>query len=212
PEEEPTDEEEETEGEKAGDTGPKQPPKKDPYFGIVMQVVSLAYRHNQHHNALQKYLSIYMQAQRLSKSAFFLLQQAGIVMSYSWNRQTIEVLNQDMKELVERITKHGPLLIVYDNIRVEYPVASQRGNNQSVTDNGTAITVVHLPASALSLENCSNFKAFMRSLNARRIQGTMPKLSWEDLAQPRLPTYNKTGSIHDILDLLKKIPEVSNTP
>ncbi|KAH7329750.1 hypothetical protein B0J17DRAFT_722445 [Rhizoctonia solani] len=67
-----------------GTPGLKAPPKKDPYFGIVIQVASLAYRHNQHHNALQKYLSIYMQAQHLSKSAFFLLQQAGIVMSYSW--------------------------------------------------------------------------------------------------------------------------------
>ncbi|KAG8731234.1 hypothetical protein FRC11_004678, partial [Ceratobasidium sp. 423] len=166
--------------------GHSKTPKKDPYFGIVMQVASLDYCHNQHCNALQKYLSIYMQAQHLGKSAFFLLQQAGIVMSYSWTRRAIKVMDEDMRILVEKIAQ------------------------PALNYNGTAITVIHLPASALALENCSDFKAFMRSLDARRMQGTAPKLSWEDLAQPCLLTYNKTSSTHDILDLLKKIPELSN--
>ncbi|KDN33049.1 hypothetical protein RSAG8_13862, partial [Rhizoctonia solani AG-8 WAC10335] len=133
-----------------------------------------------------KYLSIYMQAQHLSKSAFFLLQQAGIVMSYSWTWHIIQVLDEDMRILLEKIAKHGPLLIVHDNIRIEEPVASQHGDNQSVTDNGTAITVIHLPPSAQALENCSKFKEFMRSLNIQHMQGTAPKLSWGDLDQPHL--------------------------
>ena len=175
----------------------------------MIQVASLAYRHNQCHNALQKYLSIYMQAQHLSKSVFYLLQQAGIVMSYNWTRQAIKVLDEDMRVLLEKIAKQGPLLIVHDNIRIEEPAASQRGDNQSVTDNGTAITVIHLPPSALALENCAGFKEFMHSLNACRMQGTAPKLSWEDLDQPRLLAYNRASSIHDILEILKKIPELS---
>ncbi|KDN39309.1 hypothetical protein RSAG8_08944, partial [Rhizoctonia solani AG-8 WAC10335] len=195
---EPPEEADEEEGDEEGDgeegedkARPKDPPKKDPYFGIVIQVASLAYRHNKRHNALQKYLSIYMQAQHLSKSAFFLLQQAGIVMSYPWTRKAIKVLDEDMRVLLEKIAKHGPLLIVHDNIRLEEPAASQRGDNQTVTDNGTAITIIHLPPSALALENCSEFKEFMRSLNTCRMQGTAPKLSWEDLDQPRLLAYNR---------------------
>ncbi|EUC55882.1 hypothetical protein RSOL_142830 [Rhizoctonia solani AG-3 Rhs1AP] len=183
---------------------------KHPEEGIVIQVASLAYRQNKHHNALQKYLSIYMQAQHLSKSAFFLLQQAGIVMSYSWTRKAIKVLDEDMRVLVEKIAKLGPLLIVHDNIRLEEPAASQRGDNQSVTDNGTAITVIHLPPSALALENCGAFKEFMHALNNSQMQGTAPKLSWQDLDQPQLLMYNRASNIHDILDLFQMIPELSS--
>jgi hypothetical protein len=50
--------------------------------GIIIQGASMAYQFNQQKNVLQKYLSIYMQAQHLSKSAFVLLQQARITMSY----------------------------------------------------------------------------------------------------------------------------------
>ncbi|KAG8747464.1 hypothetical protein FRC11_012335 [Ceratobasidium sp. 423] len=162
-------------------TGPKTLQKKDPYF-----------------------------AQHLSKSAFFLLQQAGIVMSYNWTWQAIKVLDEDMQILVEKIAKHGPLLIVHDNIQIEEPAASQHGDNQSVTDNGTAITVIHLPPSALALENCHKFKEFMHSLNTSQMQGTAPKLSWEDLDQPQLLVYNRAGNIHDILELLKQIHELSS--
>ncbi|KAH7329749.1 hypothetical protein B0J17DRAFT_722444 [Rhizoctonia solani] len=100
--------------------------------------------------------------------------------------------------------------MVHDNIRLEEPVASQRGDNQSVTDNGTAITVIHLPPSALALENCSEFKEFMRSLNTCHMQETAPKLSWGDLDQPRLLIYNRTSDIHDIIELLNGIPELSS--
>ena len=131
-------------------------------------------------------------------------------MSYPWTRRAIKVLDEDMRILLEKIAKHGPLLIVHDNIRLEEPVASQRGDNQSVTDNGTAITVIHLPPSALALENCTGFKEFMHALNNDRMQGTAPKLSWEDLDQPHLLAYNRASNIYDILDLLKQIPELSS--
>ena len=115
-----------------------------------------------------------------------------------------------MQILLEKIAKHGPLLMVHDNIQLEEPVASQCGDNQSVTDNGTVITVIHLPPSALALENCSEFKEFMHLLNTCHMQGTAPKLSSGDLEQPRLLIYNRTNDIHDIIELLNRIPELSS--
>lgn len=62
--------------------GPSPPPQKHTHFGIVIQVASMAYRFNQRHNALQKYLSVYMQAQHLSK--VFLI-------TASWNRNELHM-------------------------------------------------------------------------------------------------------------------------
>ncbi|KAG8751463.1 hypothetical protein FRC11_009354, partial [Ceratobasidium sp. 423] len=94
PEVVPNDDGDKEEGDEK-EMGHSKTPQKDPYFGIVMQVALLAYRHNQCCNVLQKYLSIYIQAQHLSKLAFFLIQQAGIIMNYSWTRQAIKVMDED---------------------------------------------------------------------------------------------------------------------
>ncbi|KAH7334675.1 hypothetical protein B0J17DRAFT_630671 [Rhizoctonia solani] len=112
-----------------GTPGLKAPPKKDPYF--------------------------YLHAGPASEQVCILPTSAGWdCYELQLTRHAIQVLDEDMRILLEKIAKHGPLLMVHNNIRLEEPVASQCGDNQSVTDNGTAITVIHLPPSALALENC----------------------------------------------------------
>lgn len=51
-------------------------------------------------------------------------------MSYTWTRRAIDIMTGDLKKIVEDIAKIGPLAIVHDNIRISFPVRSQRGDNQ----------------------------------------------------------------------------------
>ncbi|KAG9080696.1 hypothetical protein FRC06_006252 [Ceratobasidium sp. 370] len=195
-------------GEESEDEGgPKRPPaQRHPHFDIVFQITSMAYRMNPHRNILQKVLTIYMQAKHTGKAVFDLLQQAGISMSYWWVRHAISNLSVDMRNQAILAAHTRPILLVHDNIRLKYGVSSQRGNNQSVTDNGTAATLIVLPESARAFERPDNFGPFLRALRDKRIAKTAPRLCWEDMDVPARRIFNDLSSTHDILDHLRLVP------
>ncbi|KAG9095335.1 hypothetical protein FS749_010645 [Ceratobasidium sp. UAMH 11750] len=187
--------------------GPKRPPaQRHPHFDIVFQVTSMAYRMNPHRNVLQKVLTIYMQAKHTGKAVFDLLQQAGISMSYWWVRHAISNLSVDLRNQAILAAHTRPILLVHDNIRLKYGVRSQRGDNQSVTDNGTAATLIVLPESARAFERPDDFGPFLRALRDKRIAKTAPRLCWEDLDVPARRIFNDLSSTHDILDHFRLVP------
>ncbi|KAG9077266.1 hypothetical protein FS749_010861 [Ceratobasidium sp. UAMH 11750] len=165
--------------------GPKRPPaQRHPHFDIVFQITSMAYRMNLHRNVLQKVLTVYMHAKHTGKAVFDLLQQAGISMSYWWVRHASSNLSVDLRNQAFLAAHTCPILLGHDNIRLKYGVSSQRGDNQSVTDNGTTATLIVLPKSARAFERPDDFGPFLRALRDKRIAKTAPRLCWDDLDNP----------------------------
>ncbi|KAG8777150.1 hypothetical protein FRC12_000516 [Ceratobasidium sp. 428] len=207
--------------------GPKlPPPKKHPNFvstwffqrisllthvqDLVFQVASMAYRINPRCNMLQKILTVYMKAKHTAKAVFEILQQAGITMSYWWIKHAISSLSVDLRNQAILAAHTKPILLVHDNIRLKYGVSSQRGDNQSISDNGTASTLIILPESGRAFEDPDDFGPFYCQLKAQRIAGTAPKLSWKDIDSSPRRLFCRQSSIHDIIDHFRLIPALSN--
>ncbi|QRV92602.1 E3 ubiquitin-protein ligase listerin [Ceratobasidium sp. AG-Ba] len=158
--------------------GPKPPIEPHPHFDIVFQVTSMAYRLHPHRNVLQKVLTIYAHAKHTGKAVLDPLQQAGITMSYSWVRKQIGDLSNTIGKETIPAAHTKPIVLVHDNLKLKQAVVSQRGNNQTVSDNGTASTVLILPDNARVFEDPDNFVPLRRALKAKRIAGTAPELCY----------------------------------
>lgn len=171
----------------------------------------MAFRLNCHRNTLQKVLTTYMMAKHTSKSVIDILHQAGITMSYSWMRRASSNLSADIHNQMILAARSGPFGAVHNNVRFKHPVQSQRGDNQTVTDNGTAMTLIVFPKSAQALENPEDFQPFYQELKQKRLDNTAPQLSWKDLVVPAHQKLNRTSSIFDILDMFEMIPELSQS-
>ncbi|KAG9080981.1 hypothetical protein FRC06_005959, partial [Ceratobasidium sp. 370] len=89
---------------------------------------------------------------------------------------------------------------------LKYGVRSQRGDNQSITDNGTTSTLSVLLDSASTFEDPDNFRPFLCTLKAKRRAGTAPQLSWKDLDTPARHVFNRASATHDVLDHFRLVP------
>jgi hypothetical protein len=178
-----------------------------------MCICSLAYRSNRLKNKLQAVLSVYAHAKHTSKALHGLLHQAGYLLSYTWTTDFISILSEAKRQQAIQVAETRIIGISHDNIKLKAPVRSQRGNHQSVSDNGTAITMYALPDPAKAFENSDDWQPFLRSLRLRRIQGKAPCLSWSDLQIPERLKRVRRDYVFDVLDILRMVPgmELSKT-
>ncbi|QRV87239.1 hypothetical protein RhiJN_15257 [Ceratobasidium sp. AG-Ba] len=194
------------------EVGPRLPRKKHPQFDIVFQITSMAFRLNHHRNTLQKILTNYMHAKHTNKDVINILQQAGIAMSYSWIRRALSNLSVDLRHQMILAAHTENILCTHDNLKLDYKVGSQRGDHQSVSEVGTASTMIILRGgSAAAFSNPDDFMPLRRSLKAQRAAGTAPRLCWNDLRNPAWMKYNLTSSTHDVLDMLRLIPGLAGS-
>ncbi|KAG8740128.1 hypothetical protein FRC12_016105 [Ceratobasidium sp. 428] len=192
--------------------GPHKPVvKRHPNFDIMFQISSMAYRLNPLCNTLQKILTVYLHGRHTAKPVIDLFQQGGQSMSYSWVRLQVSNLSAKIREETILAVRVNPFVVVHDNIRLKYPVRSQRGNNQTVTDNGTASAVIisdrSLP-SAQVFRNPDEFRPLNRTLQAQRRMGTAPRLCYDDLSKTAQQIYNRESYIFDVLEILATTPEL----
>ncbi|KAG8685991.1 hypothetical protein FRC09_014427 [Ceratobasidium sp. 395] len=193
--------------------GPRKPPvKRHPCFASVFQIASMAYRLNPLRNTLQKVLTIYSHAKHTAKAVMDLFYQGGYLMSYSWVRDQVSSLSAAIREEMILAVRVNPFVMVHDNIRLKYPVRSQRGDNQTVSDNGTAALVIITDKTGRNFKNPDETGPYYRTLRAQRRAGTAPRLCFEDLIKPAQRAVNKTAFIYDILDILATIPELAKLP
>ncbi|KAH7335670.1 hypothetical protein B0J17DRAFT_629915 [Rhizoctonia solani] len=173
------------ESEDEDNLGSQLPPKKHPDFKI---------------------LGVYLKAKHTSKAAFYILNQAGVTVSY-------DTIRKMLSDLSGNIPKKRVIVIFHDNIRLKYGVSSQHGDNQTVTDNGTAISMLVLPDDELAciLEDPNDWGPFFRNLVAQHQAGTAPKLTWLDMNSLSRCKRNYQSSIFDILEFLKLVPGLSDS-
>ncbi|KAG8696910.1 hypothetical protein FRC08_006849 [Ceratobasidium sp. 394] len=117
----------------------------DPSFAAVMNVHSLVFQFASRCNAVQKMLCLYFRAKHVPKSLFSLLNKCGYVMSYSWSLIAIKKLSETALARMRETVENHPIFWIYDNLRLSTPIKSQRLDRHTVTDNGTAMTIVRLP-------------------------------------------------------------------
>ncbi|KAG9082237.1 hypothetical protein FRC06_005160 [Ceratobasidium sp. 370] len=186
---------------------PKPPIKPHPHFGTIISIASLAYRLNRRKNKLQTILSVYAHAKHTDKAVHGLLHQAGILLSHSWTSEFVGIMAEAKHKQAIEVAETRIIMISHDNIRLKAPVQSQRGDNQSVSDNGTAITMYALPKlSAQAFEDPDNFGPFLQGLRECHIQGRAPRLSWEDISDNERLKRVRADYILDCLDFLRMVP------
>lgn len=174
-----------------------------------MQITAFAYRLNRRKNSLQKVMSIYLFGKHTSKAVFDILHQAGFTMSYSYVRKALSNLARDIHIQII-LSASGPIIIFHDNIRLKFAIRSQRGDNQSVSDNGTAISMLVLSDEAAKIfQNPDQWRPFFRAVREQRIAGTAPRLCWKDLCEITRLQRHRSACIYDMLDFLKMIPGLS---
>ncbi|KAG8734609.1 hypothetical protein FRC11_003857 [Ceratobasidium sp. 423] len=85
---------------------------------------------------------VYLKAKGVPKSCHFFLQRASLSLSYEWSRQTLEKISAAaMSEVIALFEEHT-CITLYDNIRLAYPIKHERSSQKTVTDNGTAMTII----------------------------------------------------------------------
>lgn len=151
--------------------------------GITMQIASLAYKLNPKHNKLQKIIGLYLKAKHTSKAAFYTPHQAGVSVGYDTICKLISNLSVDIHNQMMLVAKTKVIVMFHDNIRLIYAVSSQHGDNQTVSDNGTAISMLELHDDALAhiLEDPDDWGPFLCNLIAQCEAGTAPRLTWADM-------------------------------
>jgi hypothetical protein len=146
-----------------------------------MSIGSLAYRRNRRKNPLQAVLSVYAHAKHTNKALHNLLHQAGIVLSHTWTLGFVNVINEAKHQTAIDVAAKRIIMMSHNNIRLKFPAWSQRADNQSASDNGTATTMYALPDSARAFEDPDDYGPFLRGLKTRRLEGRAPRLSWADI-------------------------------
>ncbi|CAE6511984.1 unnamed protein product [Rhizoctonia solani] len=116
--------------------------KQDSTFSITLLINALSHHLSLKSNKMQKLICIYLKAKGVSKSCFFFLQRAGLSLSYEWFRQALEKISAAAMAEVINLFEIHPCIAMHGNIWLAYPIKHERGSHKTVTDNGTAMTVI----------------------------------------------------------------------
>ncbi|KEP45875.1 hypothetical protein V565_234490, partial [Rhizoctonia solani 123E] len=109
---------------------------------VTLLTNALAFQLSNKNNQMQKPIYIYLKAKGVPKSYFFFFQKAGLSLSYEWSRKALEHISAAAMDKAIAAFEDKPCISVYDNIRLAQAVKHERASHKTVTDNGTAMTVV----------------------------------------------------------------------
>ncbi|KAG8681359.1 hypothetical protein FRC09_017538 [Ceratobasidium sp. 395] len=185
----------------------------DASFLVVMQIAGISSETSQRSNHnFQKLLSIYFRAEHVPKAVVELLHRCNLCMSYAWATKNMRKLAKNIRKKIVEVARSQPIMGCHDNILLKFPVRSQRGDHQTVTDNGTAVTIFVLPESTRpALEDPELVRALRQRLENSRALGNRPTLSWTDLSDSGRRTRLFAHRVFHLFDILRRIPGVKKT-
>ncbi|KDN40896.1 hypothetical protein RSAG8_07764, partial [Rhizoctonia solani AG-8 WAC10335] len=154
--------------------------RKDSKFCVTLLINALAFQLSHKNNQMQKLICIYLKAKGVPKSCFFFFQKAGLSLSYEWSRKALEHISAAAMDEAIAVFDSKPCISVYDNIRLAQAVKHERASHKTVTDNGTAMTIVPMRDSERATAH-----ALLRDPNAINTH-------WNDIMQRY-----RNGDIHD---------------
>ncbi|KEP46942.1 hypothetical protein V565_174490 [Rhizoctonia solani 123E] len=176
-------------------------------FFITMIICCMAYQLSSYNNAMQRLLGYYFHAKHVPKAVIGLLAKMNLSMSYSSITSTLANLSKSILQAMREAVAKFPVIFVHDNIRIKQAVRSQRHNNQTVTDNGTAMTVIIMPESARpAWEDPEAVRALRNHIEAQRALGRPLRVTFSDLQHPNRQARVLTHKLFHLFDILCAIP------
>ncbi|KAG9087108.1 hypothetical protein FRC07_012907, partial [Ceratobasidium sp. 392] len=186
--------------------------QKDSAFFVAMQIAGISYETSQRNNNFQKLVSVYFHAEHVPKAVVEFLHRCNISMCYNWALENTRKLAIEVRKEIVEVTSAMPIMLCHDNIRIKFPVRSQRGDNQTATDNGTAMTMFVLPESArAAFEDPETIRVLRTRLENAHALGTSTSLSWTDLSDPQRRSRVFSHRLYHLFNILRSIPGVSQT-
>ncbi|KAG9094064.1 hypothetical protein FRC06_011195 [Ceratobasidium sp. 370] len=174
---------------------------------VVMIICATAYQLSSHNNAFQRLLGYYFKAKHVPKTIIDMLSSLNLCMSYRSVTATLSTLSQSIRQAALEAVQNFPFLIVHDNIRIKKAVRSQRCDNQTMTDNGTAMTVIILPESARpAWEDPEEIRALNSHIERRRALGTSLRITAKDIFNAQRQERVLEHKLGHIFDILRAIP------
>ncbi|KAG9103211.1 hypothetical protein FRC06_011751 [Ceratobasidium sp. 370] len=176
-------------------------------FFVVMMIACMAYQLSSANNTMQRLLGYYFKAKHVPKAVVGMLSNINLCMSYSSTTKTLDKLAKSIRKSMLDAVQKFPILLVHDNLRIRHAVRSQRSDNQTVTDNGTAMTVIILPESSRDAwENPEAARQLQSHLDNLRTQGTPPKIIFGDLVSQERQARVQAHKLFHLFDILLAIP------
>ncbi|KAH7921009.1 hypothetical protein BV22DRAFT_1132613 [Leucogyrophana mollusca] len=111
-------------------------------LSIIFQI---AFSRNQYDNRWAKFLTTFLRAQGISAKSLDLLRRFCITMSHKWSVRSVATISSNEMARVRDQVQRLPFVISHDNLNIPFRVFSQRLDNQSHFDCGTAATVFFQP-------------------------------------------------------------------
>ncbi|KAH7910892.1 hypothetical protein BJ138DRAFT_1187476 [Hygrophoropsis aurantiaca] len=169
-------------------------------LSIIFQI---AFSRNQYDNRWAKFLTTFLKAQGISAKSLDLLHTFCLTMSHKWSVRSINTISANEMARVQEQVQRLPFVISHDNVNIPFRVYSQRLDNQSHFDSGTAATIFFQPNAPVepALNN--------RALQEFRAAGRKVSLSITeiyDLEQAAAPHYYERD-IYRVLRYLIESPE-----
>ncbi|KAG8703572.1 hypothetical protein FRC11_010613 [Ceratobasidium sp. 423] len=116
--------------------------QKDSKFSVTLLINALAFQLSHKNNKMQKLICIYLKAKGVPKSCFFFFQKASLLLSYKLSHKALDQVSDTAMDAAIEVFKRKPCISIYDNIRLAQAVKHEWGSHKTVTDNGTAMTIV----------------------------------------------------------------------
>ncbi|KDQ20158.1 hypothetical protein BOTBODRAFT_170165 [Botryobasidium botryosum FD-172 SS1] len=186
--------------------------RKSPARTITVIACQLAYSRNTLCNKFQQLIALYMKTKSVPSKCMELVHHCGLAMSYSWVTQNITTLRKAAMADLELWLKDNNVFVLHDNIRIVFRVKTQRINNQTHGDNGTAATAVALPQSARTI--LAQYGELMRPYWAKRqaaFADSSPQpirmLSIKELTEQLRGAHLREFAIHNVITVLLDSPE-----
>ncbi|KAG8787859.1 hypothetical protein FRC12_015167 [Ceratobasidium sp. 428] len=177
-------------------------------FFVVMFICCMAYQLSNRNNALQRLLGYYFKAKHVPKAVIDMLANLNICMSYPSITATLSSLSESVREAALAAIQKMPFLIAHDNIRIKQGVRSQRHDNQTITDNGTAMTVFILPESSRpAWEDPEAVRALQSHVERMRALGTPLRITFNHLVCPLREARIMSHKLYHLLDILRAVHE-----
>lgn len=179
-----------------------------------MFINALANQASHFNNRMQKFLCIYFKAKGVPKSIYHLFRRTGIVESYQWSLDALTNISEAAMTKASQVFEDQPGIMMHDNVRLPFPVKHQRNDHQTVTDNGTAITMLPMrnpERACLLLRNPTLWDDHMKRIIRLYRQNKMQHLTPSDIISHPGFVGERQRMLSNIIRFLFDIPAIKQS-
>jgi hypothetical protein len=150
---------------------------------------------------------MFLKAKSTPSKSIHLLNQLGITMCFHWSTNAVKDHSKfELDSFTKHLNQGGRVLILYDNIRINFRKETQRVNNQTHGDNGTCLTAIKLPDAAANVFRNYRERDAIKQAEIRNL-ASYPHLTYEKLIIPEEAAYIRDYTIFQVINILLSSPD-----